>query len=183
MGPEEGVPARRAPARGRARHGRHLRRRGRRRQRPVASRGRADHRGPRVRMPVGRELHLDPQHGRGHDRPLRQRRATTPLATRSVFDDPARQLLSHRGRGGLGRRGPSYACRPRRRRVRAQRRQAVHLRLGLVRHLRRDGAHQRRRRTRDHRDRRRRRHSGPLVRRRRGQDGLERPADPRGAVR
>ena len=85
----------------------------------------------------------------------RQRRAAPQLAAEALHHGAARELLPDRARFGLGRGGAAHPRGARRRSLRAQRPEAVHLRRRRRRPLCGDGAH-RRRRARRHLDPRRR---------------------------
>ena len=112
-----------------------------RRFRPWAAGFGADHRGAGDRLPVDRILYLDPQHGGIDDRPLRRPGAAPDLAADAGLDGAARQLLPDRAGFRIGRRGAQDARGSRRRRLRRDRPEAVHLRRRRGRCLRRHGAH------------------------------------------
>ena len=123
---------------------RHLRARGRRRLGSHALRRRRDRRGAREGRPVDRRLHHDPQHGRVDDRLVRHRGAAPHVAAAPDRDDAtsAATASPSRVRGRMPRPSPR-ARSARRRRLRADRRQAVHLGRRRGVRLRRHGAHRR----------------------------------------
>ena len=101
-----------------------LRARGRRRLRADAARRGADLRGAGDRLPRGRRLHLHPQHVRLDDRPLRRRGAARKIPAAARHDGAAGELLPHRARRRLRRRGAAHPRRPRRRSLCAERRRS-----------------------------------------------------------
>ena len=113
----------------------------------------------------------------------RQRHPAPEVAAEALHHGADRKLLPDRAGLRLGCGGAAHPRGARRRSLRAQRPEAVHLRRRRRRPLCRDGA-DRRRRPRRHLDAGGRgRHARALVRRQRAQDGLERAADPRGDLR
>ena len=105
------------------------------------------------------------------------------MAAPALHHGASGQLLPDRAERRFGRCGADDAGGARWRRLRAQRPEAVHLGRRCRRPLRGDGANRRLRAGRDFDLRRPRRQRRHLARRQRAQDGLERPADPRGGVR
>ncbi len=183
LGRAPGISGRGAAAGGRTRLCRDLCRRGVRRQRARPGRRRDPVRGAGGGLRLDRSLSVDPQHGVVDDRPLWRSRAARPVAAKADPNGPSRQLLPDRtGQrfrcGGIGDPRP-----PRRRRLRAERRQGVHLGRRHQRHLCRDGQDRRRRRARDLLPGRRKRHTRAVFRQERTQARLEHPADGDGDVR
>ncbi len=83
-------------------------------------------------LPVDGGLHLDPQHGELDDRQLRRRRAARALPAEDDDHGPSRELLPDRAGLGVGRGGARHARGARRRPLRAQRIEGLHLRrVGL----------------------------------------------------
>ena len=164
---------------GGARLCRHLCARPIRRQRPDAAR-RDDHlRGVGDRLRLDRRLSVDPQHGGVDDRPLRRRGAARPLSAGADVDGAFRQLLPDRAGQRLRRGGIADPRPARRRRLRAERRQGVHLGRRPQRYLRRDGAHRRARPERHLVPGGRERHAGSVLR----QEGEESSAGTRSRPR
>ena len=106
---------------------------------------RRDHlRGAGGGLRLDRGLSLDPQHGVVDGRPLWRPRAARPLPARPRQHETPRQLLPDRAGQRLGRSSAGDPRPPRRRRLRAERHQGVHLGRRDLRPLRRDGADRRR---------------------------------------
>ena len=105
----------------------------------------ADLRGAGERLPDRLGLHLHPQHGVVDDRRLRQRRAAPAMAAETLHHGAAGELLPDRARRRLRCGSAEHPRGARRRSLRAQRPEAVHLRRRRRRSLCRDGAHRRRR--------------------------------------
>ena len=183
MGPQQALSRRCDPRDRPARPRRHLCPRRCRRLGAGPARRRADLRGAVARRSGVFLLHLDPQHGGVDDRPLRQRRAAPALPAEADLDGMAGQLLPDRAGLGLGRRGAEDARGEERRRLCAERRQAVHLRRRRQRSLCRHGAHRRRRAEGHFHLRRAEGRARPLLRRQRAQDGLAHAVDPPGHFR
>ena len=149
---------------------------------PAARRGdRAG--GARRRLHLDGGLCLDPQHGRLDDRRLRERGPAPRVAAEAQFDGVVRELLPDRARQRVGRGLADHKGRARRRGLRAQRRQGVHLGRRERRPLRHHGAHRGRGAGRDHLHRRRGRHAGALLRRAGEEARLALPAHRHGLFR
>ena len=94
---------------GGARHGCDLCRRTAWRERHDSARRGADLRGSVDRLPVRRFVPVHPQHGGVGRRRLRLGGAQKPLSAAPRHDGAHRQLLPHRARRGLRRRGADHA--------------------------------------------------------------------------
>ena len=82
---------------------------------PRPARGRADHGGDGLRLPVDQRFHLDPQYGALDDRPLRLGRGEAEVPTVDDHDGTDRQLLPDRAILRLRRGGIEDQSGPRRR--------------------------------------------------------------------
>ena len=96
-------------------------------------------------LPDGVGLHLDPQHGVLDDRCLWQRHPAPEMAAETLHHGAVGELLPDRAGRRLGCGGAAHPRGARRRSLRAQRPEAVHLRRRQARSLCRDGADRRRR--------------------------------------
>ncbi len=123
--------------------GRHLYPRRCRRLRPVAPRRCRDLRGPFDGLPDGCGLYLDPQHVRLDDRPLWVGRAAAKVPAEALHHGASGELLPDRAGLRLRRGCVAHPCGARRRSLRPQRPEAVHLRCRRRRSLCGDGAHRR----------------------------------------
>ena len=128
LGRGEAFPGRRDARGGKPRHRRRLYPRRRRRLRHDAVRCRADLRGAGAGLPDRVGLHLHPQHGVVDDRCVRQRHPAPQMAAKTLHHGAAGELLPDRAGLRLGRGGAAHPRGARRRSLRAQRPEAVHLR-------------------------------------------------------
>ena len=124
---------------------RHLRERRRRRLGAVAARRHHHLRGAGAGLHLDRGLHLDPQHGGLDDRRLRRRQAAPEIPAEALHHGALRQLLPDRAGFRLRCGEPQDQGGARRRSLRAQRIESLHLRRRRLRHLCLHGAHRRRR--------------------------------------
>ena len=145
----------------------------------VAARRHHHLRGIGAGLHLDRRLYLHPQHGGLDDRRLRRRAAAQALPAEALQHGAFRELLPDRAGRGLGRREPCDQGAPRRRSLRARRRQGVHLRRRRVRHLCLHGAHRRGRAEGHFLHRGREGHAGAFLRRAGKEARLEIAADRR----
>ena len=183
LGRTGGISGRGSAQGGGARLCRHLCQGSVRRQRPHAARCRADLRGIGHRLRLDRRLSLDPQHGGLDDRPLWRRGAARPLSAEADVDGAFRELLPDRAGQRLGRRGIADLGAARRRRLRPERHQGLHLGRRHQRYLCRDGAHRRGRPEGHFLPGYRERREGPLLWQEREKARLEHAADRDGHLR
>src|SRR5215471_1567351 len=183
LGRARRIPGRSAAPGGRTGVRRDLCRRGVRRQRARPARRNAHLRGACRRLRVDRRLFVDPQHGGVDDRPLRYARAARTVSTPADDNGAFLQLLPDRAGQRFRCRGACHPCRARRRRLRAQWHEGVHLRRLGQRRLCDDGAHRRRGSQRHLLPRRRERRPGAVVRQKGKEARLELAADSNGDLR
>ena len=157
---------------------------GRRRRLGADAARRHDHlRGAGAGLHLDRRLYLDPQHGGLDDRRVRRRRAAATLPAEALHHGAFRELLPDRAGLRLRCREPEDARDARRRPLRAQRHQGLHLGRRRLRRLCLHGAHRRGRAARHLVHRGREGHAGALLRRAGEEARLEIAADRDGDVR